>query len=274
MGTKKWPHHEGQVEFRSEDYRLYERYGVGKADIHKFGLLSYIIRGFLVKEIYNDMLKNPWKYTGKLVPMPEYEWLGGCGPNRKASLDVRISIPSQKILKNNKKYDMFLKLISPDDDSIYQILGNVVPTDDCQGNGIIHSCESAGFHGVIQRFTPCKHFIAAQLILQERSERWCNEHEEEWYHGLNVAEVYRNEKGLPLQVFGAIPKAVMEIYKLGTKQMNNGNLNSIGREAAVLHAAAKWKYKNNLLDATQKATIESILLENGDSIARTSSLLK
>jgi len=258
--TKQWPNHNGHVDLRREHYELYSRYGISGEELNQYGLLSYIIRGNLVKEIYDKLVDVGQFIIGMIDTMQPYVWIGGCGPDRRASLDFRLSIPSQDIKKNRILYSTHIKTEKKPNEleDEYFITGNII------NKSVTHACESNGYHTLIQRFTPCKHFIAAQLILQERSENWCNSMEEDFYHGLKVGKVYRTEEGLPIHVFDNIPEEIMEAYLKGTKGMNQKKIHSINREAAILHAAALWKYWSGLLTHEQLETIEPILEVNGD----------
>jgi hypothetical protein len=265
MGTglsfkTQWPNHDGHVEFRKEHYELYERYGISSKDMHKYGLLSYIIRGFQVKKIYDEFVEKGMFALGRIDKMKSYEWLGGCGPNRQASLDFKLQIPSQDIKKNKTMYIIHIKTERREDapDNEYFITGNLVQ------NSVSHACESNGYQGIIQRFTPCKHFIAAQLILQERSEDWCNERDEEFYHGLKIGEIYKTEEGLPMHIFNPIPDEIIELYIKDTKGMKKHDILSLNREAAILHKTTLYKYQSGLLTHKQRLIVEPILEINGD----------
>ena len=257
---KQWPSHEGHVDLRREHYELYSRYGISGEELNHYGLLSYIVRGNLVKEIYDKLVNVGPFMIGMIDTMAPYVWMGGCSPNRQASLDFKLNIPSQDIKKNGTLYTTHIKTERKIDrlEDEYFITGNIIQ------KSITHACESNGYHTLIQRFTPCKHFIAAQLILQERSEDWCNSMEEEFYHDLKVGKVYKVKEGLPIHVFDQIPEEIMALYLRGTKGMNQKKIHSINREAAILHAAAKWKYLSGLLTHEQLDTIEPLLESNGD----------
>jgi len=258
MSESKWPDHESQVGFRSDIYRLYNYFGVTVEEIREYGRLSTIIRGFEVKQIYDDLMAgNSWKYSGTFETYEPYEWMGGCGPDRRSSLDFRLVIPSRKLAKNGKFYYMMIKTErrAGEDDTEYFI-------DFIEGKGMTHECGSAGYQTNVQRFGPCLHPIATTLILQENSAKWCNQREEPFYHGLRVAEVYRNKKGLPLQVFGSIPRELQEVYDNCTQGMYKGHIQSLHRESAILLKAAEIKYELGLLNEKQLDVIVPILEEN------------
>lgn len=263
--TTCWPWHDAQVSFRGEIYDLYRRFGISGFDVNKYGPLSYMIRAGRVKDLYDEFVDVNQVAIGLIDRMKPFEWIGGCGPNRQASLDIRMAIPSENVQKNGKFYDVTVKTERP-----FDIFGNPFGTEYfivgiLASAGVVHDCESNGFHGLIQRFTPCKHRTALQRILQERSAKWCNDMPEGFYHGLSVGKVYATEEGLPLHVFDQVPDEIVEVYDKCTKGMKKGDIHSIDREAAILHAAAKWKYWSGLLTHTQLGLIEPILEANGDA---------
>lgn len=262
MDKDKWPHHKAQVKFRSDMYSLYEKYGVHVDDVHKFGLLSYIIRAFRIKEIYDEMVDaGQFRFLEKIDSTKPYIWLGGCGPDRCGTLDFHLYLPSNNFKENKHFEEVIIKTVpSSQNPDIYKL------REDEVGKRAVNGSKSKGYHTEIERFTPDKYTIAGELILGERSADWCNtkanEPGEEFYRGLRVCSDYKNKRGLPLQVFGEIPNELMELYEKCLKGMNKGHLHSADREAVLLHRAAIIKFEKNLLDNEQLDSLIPILEEN------------
>ena len=248
--TSTWPDHTAQKNFRINNYQLYKSYGINKNDVNRFGTLGFIIRGHIIQELYNEKVdkrgRTKLEDFDKKLYQKEYEWLGGC-EDEEASLDFELEIPSEEKEKV-ASHSFHVKTVKGYEEKDIYFIESIEEKDN-----IVHSCPSFGYHTKIQRYTPCKHTIALQFILQDRATGWCNEigKEKPQYIGKSVWSKYDKNKAdsrrpdtlLPSQ--HPISEELRKLYDKLTIFMKKGEMKSIEREETLLEYAFEEFYSED-----------------------------
>ena len=229
---KKVKDHEWWVGFRREFYTLYEGYGIKGSNLNFFGPLSYIIRAHIIQELYNERVdrtnRSKLEDFDAEVYWLEYEWMGGC--EREASLDFELRIPSEK-KKEVDYYLVYAKAVKRANPDVFYL------------KSITHACPSQGYHQQIQRFTPCKHKIAVQLILQDRATDWCNERGGV-YAGKSIWKKYdKNKQKYSLDFLLASQHPISPELRALYDELTKDKVKSLDREERLLDLAVEEFYK-------------------------------